>query len=233
MSRRTVSARSNPLPIIATLVVVLGMFALIVYATLQYLGIGSAQTQARSTASRPAPPPAAAQSGDFNVPTTQPQTLPNSAQAAPQPSTAKASDSNAPVAPNFSIITIDNQKFAMAEKQGKVVGVFFSASWCASCLPEANAWGKLYAKYRDTGLEVLIVDAEPGDSVASVLEFKRQAQGGDHAWAIDKDSALVKAFRVNSLDTTIIIGRHGRIVFRDGVPTPLSILERYVTEALQ
>jgi thiol-disulfide isomerase/thioredoxin len=178
------------------------------------------QTQTQSTAS------SAPASSNTPVAQTQVQTTPQ----APIP---KSSNSNAPLAPNFSVTTIDKAKFTLADKKGKVVGILFMAGWCGSCLPEANAWGQLYAKYRDKGLEVLIMDVEQSDEPADLRDFKARAEGGDHAWAIDKNFTLVQAFRVRSLDTTIIIGRDGRIVYRDEFPTSLAVLERVVAEVLQ
>jgi thiol-disulfide isomerase/thioredoxin len=154
--------------------------------------------------------------------------------AAPSaPSVTQSSNSNFPSAPNFTIQTIDGQTVSLAQEQGRVLGLFFMAGWCVSCQPEAHTWGQLYAKYHSKGLDVLIVDVEQSETGDDLLAFKSRARGGDHWWALDRDGALVGAFRIQSLDTTYIIGRDGRVTYYDYWPTSADVLERLVLQALQ
>jgi peroxiredoxin len=136
-------------------------------------------------------------------------------------------------APEFTIQTIDGQTVSLAQTKGKVLGVFFSASWCGSCVAEAQAWGDLYKKYREQGLQVLIVDVDPNDTKNDLLRFKQLAGDTNHWWAMDTAFDLVRAFRVRSLDTTFIIGRDGTMVYADQWPTSFEVLEREVKKALQ
>lgn len=176
-----------------------------------------------------------------------------SSQAAPQSSNAPAAQAfNTPAplppqanvskpvqsksssaAPEFTIQTIDGKTVSLAQTKGKVLGVFFSASWCGSCIPEAQAWGDLYKKYRDQGLQVLIVDVDPNDTENDLLAFKQLAGDTNHWWAMDTAFDLVRTFRVRSLDTTFIIGRDGTVVYADQWPTSFEVLEREVKKALQ
>jgi peroxiredoxin len=173
-------------------------------------------------------------------------TIETSSQGAPQssnpPAVAPAAQANLskpvqpnllPAAPSFSIQTIDGETVSLAQTKGQVLGVFFSASWCGSCIPEAQAWGELYKKYRDQGLQVLIVDVDPNDTKNDLLAFKKLAGDTNHWWAMDTASDLVRAFRVRSLDTTFIIGRDGTVVYADQWPTTLDVLEREVQKALE
>lgn len=152
---------------------------------------------------------------------------------APQSNAAQFTNASGAPAPDFSIKTIDGQTVSLAQERGRVLGIFFMASWCSSCAGEANAWAQVYAKYHDKGLDVLIVDVDQSETEKDLLGFKTRWQGGNHWWALDKDSTLVKAFRVQSLDTTYIIGRDGRVTYYDYWPTPADVLEREVLKVLQ
>ncbi len=170
------------------------------------------------------PPAAAPAVQTFNTP-------------APPPPLANVSKpvpaNNLPAAPSFSIQTIDGETVSLTQTKGQVLGIDFAASWCGSCVPEAQAWGNLYKKYHDQGLQVLIVDADPNDTEEDLLAFKKLAGDTNHWWAMDTAFDLVRAFGVRALDTTFIVGRDGTVVYADEFPTSFEVLEREVKKALQ
>ncbi len=51
-------------------------------------------------------------------------------------------------------------------------------------------------------------------------------------WATDTDQSVVRALQVRTLGTTIIIGRDGRISYRDGGATPYAVLKSEVLKVL-
>lgn len=140
-----------------------------------------------------------------------------------------------PSAPDFAVGTLDGGRFVLSEQRGRVVVVYFMAGWCLTCVPEARALARLYAEYRDRGLEVLAVDAQFDETPADLERFRRLvglSPPPDYRWAIDRDLKVVAAFGVRSLDTTIIIDPNGRIAYRDEVPTSYDILKRVVEKIL-
>jgi peroxiredoxin len=137
-----------------------------------------------------------------------------------------------PAAPDFAIATVGGGRFALAEQRGKPVVVYFMAGWCTSCVPEAQALARLHREYRNRGLEVLVVDVEAGETEADLAGFQRWVGPAEYTWAIDRTGALVRAFQVRALDTTVVIDREGRVAYRDGVPTPDDLLKRVVAEVL-
>jgi thiol-disulfide isomerase/thioredoxin len=147
---------------------------------------------------------------------------------------AGAATPAAPAAPDFVIETVAGERFRLSDRQGKVVGVLFLASWCASCVLEAEAWGRLQREYGPDRLEVLLVSADPGDTPADLEQFRRWAQGTpERHWAIDQDGrALVLPFGVHALDTTLIFDRQGRLAYRDAVPSPYELLKRALEQLL-
>lgn len=156
----------------------------------------------------------------------------------PAPSSPPTAGPSAPVAAStgedFSIQTVDGATFHLADQRGKVVGIFFMAGWCASCVPETQAWARLQQDFGDKGLEVLIVSVDSGDTPASLAEFRRFAREAPaRYWAIDKTmQALVVPFQVRSLDTTLIFDRQGQLVYRDAFPTSYDRLKQEVEKVL-
>jgi peroxiredoxin len=136
---------------------------------------------------------------------------------------------DAALAPEFSVRTVDGRPFTLADYRGRPVILFFMAAWCSPCAYEARALARLYAEYGDRGLEVLAVDIDPSEGEADLKRFREWAvpQAG-YRWALDPEGALVRAFKVRALDTTVVIDPEGRIVYRDEVSTPYGTLKEVV-----
>lgn len=138
---------------------------------------------------------------------------------------------DADLAPEFAVRTVDGRPFALADYRGRPVILFFMAAWCSPCLFEARALARLYQEYRDRGLEVLAVDVDPSETEADVKTFQaRGVPDAGYAWALDRGGLLVRAFKVRALDTTVIIGPDGRIVYRDELGTPYETLKEVVEQ---
>ena len=110
------------------------------------------------------------------------------------------------------------EEFVLSQQRGKPVAVYAVASWCFTCIPEAQAWGKIQRELGDK-ISVLIVSVDPGESENSFKQFKEISDGPDRYWAIDSDGSLVQALDIFTLDTTVLLDADGREVYRDGVPT--------------
>jgi peroxiredoxin len=134
-------------------------------------------------------------------------------------STAQSGGTQEAVANNFSITTLDGEQFELADRRGDVVALFFMAGWCATCIPEAQAWAELYPEYRGEGLDLLMVSSDPSDTPESIAEFRSRAGIDPLPWAIDKDGTVTRSLDVNALDSTVIIDRNGSVAFRDAAPT--------------
>ncbi len=113
----------------------------------------------------------------------------------------------------------------MAEKRGEVVALFFMAGWCPTCIPESRAWDRLYPTYKDEGLEFLMVSAGPEDTPRTLARFRAATGIAPLPVAVDREGAILRAFDVRTLDSTVIIDREGNIVFSDAAPTDAETLK--------
>jgi len=131
-------------------------------------------------------------------------------------------------APAFRIQTAsfgDGKIFDLATADGDVVVIFFMASWCTTCVPEARALKELHASYRKRGLQVLVVDIDPRSTERALARFRAIANKGEYLWALDTQQTIVRSYGVRTLDATIIIDREGRIAYRDAFPTGFERLD--------
>jgi peroxiredoxin len=146
-----------------------------------------------------------------------------------------AQQANGPTVPDFAIRTLDGGTFRLSEHRGRVVAVYTMAGWCLSCIPEAQAWARLYPEYHQRGLDVLVLSVDPTDTPGSLAGFWDRAgrQVSALTWAIDKDQMLTRLLDVRTLDQTIIIDREGRVAYVDYGPTSPDQLRRVLDQLMQ
>ena len=140
--------------------------------------------------------------------------------------------SNSEEAPDFDLTTLEGDEFNLAEKRGEVVALFFTAGWCDSCIPEAQAWSELYPAYEDKGLDLLMVSIDPSDTPQTIEGFQRKSGIRPLPWAIDKTGEVSRSLNVGALGSTVIVDREGRIAYRDASETDAETLERELEEVL-
>jgi hypothetical protein len=62
--------------------------------------------------------------------------------------------------------------------------------------------------------------------------FRSVAGDPDYIWAFDKGNRVALAYRVRTLDSTILINQTGEIVYSDARPTTYQTIEAQIKEVL-
>ena len=115
-------------------------------------------------------------------------------------------------ATDFSLPSVGGGKVSLAEQQGKVVLVYFWATWCPYCRRELPVGiEQVTRERRGQPFTVLAVSIEePRDLVASWVK----GAGVTLPVLLDYDGAVARDYRVTATPTTFVIGRDGRLVAR-------------------
>jgi peroxiredoxin len=115
-------------------------------------------------------------------------------------------------APGFTLPRVDGGKLSLADQRGKVVLVYFWATWCGYCRKELPvAIEKVVRERQGQPFTVLAVSIEePRDLVAAYVK----GAGVTSSVLLDGDGAIAREYRVRATPTTIVIGRDGRLVAR-------------------
>ncbi len=77
-----------------------------------------------------------------------------------------------------------------------------------------------------------MVSNDPNDTPETIEGFRERGDISPLPWALDQGGEATQALGVNALDTTIVIGREGEIVYRDSTSTDYETLERELEEIL-
>ena len=133
--------------------------------------------------------------------------------------------------PDFTVSTLQGGEFTLSTQAGKPVVLFFLAYWSGSGVPEAQALGRLYEKYGDA-ITIVALDMDPTSDREHLLEFRAAAGNPGYIWAFDTSNSVVRAYRVRSLDTTIILDQGGQKVFSDKRPSSYKTLAEQIEKLL-
>jgi peroxiredoxin len=95
---------------------------------------------------------------------------------------------------------------------GRVALVSLWATWCESCGKEMDALNRLDAKTA-AGRDAVVIGVDVGEEPGKVAEFARK-RGLRYAQLVDEDFAFADALGQRRVPTTLVVDRHGRIVFR-------------------
>ena len=118
-------------------------------------------------------------------------------------------------APDFSITTIDGQKYELSDFKGKILIVTSTASWCPTCFIEAEELAKVYPKFKDKGVEILSVSIDPTDNDELLEKFKKDY---DTPWLYTHPNRAKQMIIDNGLtrfEITYVIDQNGVIQYKD------------------
>lgn len=115
-------------------------------------------------------------------------------------------------APNISLLDVSGNKVTLDSLRGKVVIVDFWASWCGPCRVANKTLRKLYAKYKDKGLEIYSVSCDYTSS-----DWKRAIKADKINWlqVFDDGGLVANAWKIPYLPFTFIIDKDGKIIAVD------------------
>ena len=113
-------------------------------------------------------------------------------------------------APDFALYDLNGNEVRLSDFRGKPVVLNFWATWCGPCRVEIPHVNALYDKYKEQGLVIIGVNAEPDH--ATVRSFAEQHIS--YTVALDGGSQF-QQYGVRGIPATYYIDREGIVRSRD------------------
>ena len=131
-------------------------------------------------------------------------------------------------APGFTLPLLSGTTFQLASQQGHVVVLYFMSPTCAQ---GSRNLAQASQSIKSQGAEVLAIDVNPGDRPADLRAFV-QSDGvpasAPMQWGVDTNDAIASAYHVQTLETTVVIDRHGQVAYRSDGSIPPEQLAQIV-----
>lgn len=135
-------------------------------------------------------------------------------------------------APKSELVDIAGHRMTLDSFDGQAVLVVFWATWCPPCKAEIPHLVHLQDKYGEAGLKILGLSLDQGGlpDVKRFLKTKREI----NYTIIPNGQLAARAFgKVNSIPTTILLDKKGRILKRFVGLRPETELEGWVVAAMK
>ncbi|PCJ23682.1 MAG: thioredoxin [Flavobacteriales bacterium] len=104
---------------------------------------------------------------------------------------------------------LDGNMVNMADYKGKVIFLNFWATWCLPCVAELPSINKLYNKLKGENIAFLLVSNEKMEKVKAYHQRKKYDVPFH---IIDEDGNIPRLYYSESIPTTYIINKEGRVV---------------------
>lgn len=88
----------------------------------------------------------------------------------------------------------------------------FWALWCVPCLKELPKIQEQRARYKERGLTVLAINEDAANEQSKIKPFIKQKKF-DFIVVVDEDKDLMSRFKVVNLPTTILLDKHGNVIY--------------------
>ncbi len=133
-------------------------------------------------------------------------------------------------APALAFKDLAGKEVSLAELKGKVVVVDFWATWCGPCKVEIPGYIEMQKKYGKDGFVIVGVSLDQ-KGPKHVQKFV-EANGMNYTVVMGDNNAVEAFGGFNSIPTTFLIGRDGRIVHQKSGAMESEEYEALVKKAL-
>jgi peroxiredoxin len=116
-----------------------------------------------------------------------------------------------PDAPDFKLEDQDGKFVKLSDFKGKVVIVNFWATWCPPCRKEMPSMQRAWEKLEQEDIVMLAINV--GEDSDQIFAFTAEYPV-EFPLLMDRDSSVVKQWKVRGLPTTYIINPAGKIIYQ-------------------
>lgn len=135
------------------------------------------------------------------------------------------------LAPEYFFEDIDGAVFGSEGLQDKIVVVMATPTACEQCIAEARSMVALWeTEGQRDDVQFITISMHPEDTLEEVQAFRSEHSIGWPIIETQKAFDFLTDFEVSTPATTIIINKHGTIVYRDAMMTSPNTVREYLQE---
>ncbi len=114
------------------------------------------------------------------------------------------------IAPHFEYLDLHGQKITPETFKGKFLIIDFWASWCGPCRKEIPNLKKIYAKYKNQGVEILSISIDKDEN-----QWKKALEQEKMPWTqvrANHIKKLMSDYQFSGIPFVILLDKNGRIL---------------------
>jgi len=113
------------------------------------------------------------------------------------------------LAPDFVLKDLNGNEYQLSDYRGKGVFLNFWGTYCEPCKDEMPYMNKLYAEYKDQGVEILAINVGETDLAINTFASK---YGIEFPIVVDVNGEVQHAYNIYPLPATFLVDSEGKIV---------------------
>jgi peroxiredoxin len=110
---------------------------------------------------------------------------------------------------DFALKDLNDNKVKLSDYKGQNVLLVFSTTWCSYCRKEIPQLKKIYAKYKEKGLEIINIDIQESKDKVSAYTLKHELP---YSVLLDTDAKVASMYRIIGIPTKVLISKDGTII---------------------
>ena len=110
---------------------------------------------------------------------------------------------------DFVLEDLNGNKVKLSSYNGQEVLLVFSTTWCSYCRKEIPQLKKLYAKYKEKGLEIINIDIQESKDKVSAYTLKHKLP---YTVLLDTDGKVASMYGIIGVPTKVLISKDGTII---------------------
>jgi len=116
------------------------------------------------------------------------------------------------VAPDFTLNDLKGNAISLNSFSNKnVVLLDFGATWCPYCVKSIPAMKGLHEKYKDEGLEIILIDIKESAQRVKVFAEKHEIP---YTVLLDDTGSVASSYGVRGIPTIVVVGKDGTIRYK-------------------
>lgn len=161
-----------------------------------------------------------------------PATTTKQTQTQPPAEPASASANVGDAMPAYTAKTLGGAPYDLASEKGSVVLINVWATWCGPCRFEIPELQKMHDEFGKRGFKVVGVSVDEGEA-KDVQQFVTD-QKMTYPVVLDPDGRIANLLATTVLPTSVLLDRHGKIVWREvgAIPADEPTLKKALAAAL-
>lgn len=134
------------------------------------------------------------------------------------------------LAPDFTLLTTENEELTLSDYQGKRVIMNLWATWCPPCIAEMPHLQSFYSDHKEEGIEVIGINLTESEAKKEgVYQFINDFQL-TFPVVFDEESQAANLYQVTTIPTTYILNSKGEIEQKIVGPMTYEIIEELMQQ---